>query len=158
MPKRSAGLLIYRRSAAGLEVMLVHPGGPLWSRKDAGAWSLPKGEYHAEEDPLETARREFLEETGFPAPDGRPLPLGEARLPSGKIVTAWAIEGNLNIDVITSNSFTMEWPPRSGKICEFPEVDRAGWFTLEQARDKIQPGQLPLLEKLAASTVLDTID
>jgi predicted NUDIX family NTP pyrophosphohydrolase len=146
---RSAGILLYRRRAGGPEVLLVHPGGPFWARRDEGAWSIPKGEYEASDDPLKAARREFEEELGRAAPDGEPVELGEIRQKSGKRVRAWALEGDLDPDQIASDTFTVEWPPRSGQTREFPEVDRAGWFTLEQARKKLNPGQVALLETLA---------
>jgi predicted NUDIX family NTP pyrophosphohydrolase len=151
MAKRSAGLLLYRRRAEGIEVLLAHPGGPFWKSKDAGAWSIPKGEYAEGEDPLAAARREFIEETGLDLPAGEPVALGEIRQPGGKTVIAWAIEGDCDPSAIRSNTFTLEWPPRSGKRAEFPEVDRAAWFPLDQARVMILQGQLPLLERLAAT-------
>jgi predicted NUDIX family NTP pyrophosphohydrolase len=150
MARRSAGILLHRPGAAGPEVLLVHPGGPFWAKKDAGAWSIPKGEYDDAEDPLACARREFAEELGSPPPDGtEPVALGEVRQKGGKVVVAWAIEGDIDADAITSNTFTMEWPPRSGAMREFPEVDRAGWFALDAAREKILPAQAPLLDRLA---------
>jgi predicted NUDIX family NTP pyrophosphohydrolase len=150
MARRSAGILLHRPGAAGPEVLLVHPGGPFWAKKDAGAWSIPKGEYDDAEDPLACARREFAEELGSPPPDGtEPVALGEVRQKGGKVVVAWAIEGDIDADAITSNTFTMEWPPRSGAMREFPEVDRAGWFALDAAREKILPAQEPLLDCLA---------
>jgi predicted NUDIX family NTP pyrophosphohydrolase len=130
-----------------LEVFLVHPGGPFWARKDAGAWSLAKGEYGPSEDPLEAAKREFQEETGFPA-EGEFLPLGDVRQPGGKQVTAWAFRGDFDPARLRSNRFTLEWPPRSGRWREFPEVDRGAWFTLAEARRRLHPGQRPLLETL----------
>jgi len=148
MAARSAGVILYRRSAGGLEVLLVHPGGPLWARRDAGAWSIPKGEYSDGEDPAAAARREFAEELGSPAPADFPIDLGDVRQRGGKLVHAWAAPGDLDASQIRSNTFTLEWPPRSGRIGEFPEVDRAQWFTLEQARERINPGQVPLLERL----------
>ncbi len=148
MPERSAGLLLYRARASGPEILLVHPGGPFWARKDDGAWSIPKGLYEEGEDPLLAARREFREEVGT-AVDGPFDPLGEFRLPSGKRLSVWAVEGDLDAGAITSNLFEMEWPPRSGKRAQFPEVDRAGWFSLEAARVKITKGQLPALEAFA---------
>jgi predicted NUDIX family NTP pyrophosphohydrolase len=147
MPKLSAGLLIFRRRDDRVEVLLVHPGGPFWANKDDGAWSLPKGEYTGPEDPLEAAKREFLEETGFMA-RGTFFPLGEARQPGGKRVTAWALEMEIDASAIRSNTFSLEWPPKSGKLREFPEVDRALWFTLPEARMKILKGQVYFLEKL----------
>ena len=149
MPKLSAGLLAYRRTGSGLEVLLVHPGGPFWVKKDEGAWSVPKGEYEPGEDALAVARREFEEEIGQAPPNGNePVPLGELRQSSGKVVSAWAIEGDLDVSEVRSNSFEMEWPPRSGRTQEFPEVDRAGWFGLDEARRKIHRGQLGFLDRL----------
>ncbi len=149
MPKLSAGLLVWRRTDDGIEVLIVHPGGPFWAKKDDGAWSVPKGEYEPSEDPLEVARREFEEEIGQPPPEeGEPEWLGELRQPSGKVVSAWAIEGDLDVSDVRSNTFEMEWPPRSGRTQEFPEVDRAGWFGLEEARRKILGGQLGFLDRL----------
>jgi predicted NUDIX family NTP pyrophosphohydrolase len=127
----------------------VHPGGPFWTRRDAGAWSIPKGEYEPGDDPLEAARREFEEELGSPPPDGEALALGEIKQKGGKLVCAWAIEGDLDHTDIKSNTFTVEWPPRSGSFRAFPEVDRAEWFTPEAAREKINPAQAVLLDRLA---------
>ncbi|MGH2856961.1 MAG: NUDIX domain-containing protein [Solirubrobacteraceae bacterium] len=146
--RRSAGILVYRQRGARLEVLLVHPGGPFWARRDAGAWSLPKGEYSQGEEPLAAARREFAEELGTPPPDGEPLDLGEVRQRSGKLVRAWALAGDLDVSKTSSNTFELEWPPRSGRIQEFPEVDRAGWFEPEQARVKLNPAQADLVERL----------
>jgi predicted NUDIX family NTP pyrophosphohydrolase len=148
MPKISAGLLVYRRVRGSVEVLLVHPGGPLWAGRDEGAWSIPKGEFGAGEDPLEVARREFAEELGQGPPPGSPDPLGELRQPSGKRVSAWALEGDLDVSEVTSNTFQMEWPPRSGVRGEFPEVDRAGWFDLDAARGKLLKGQVGFLDRL----------
>jgi predicted NUDIX family NTP pyrophosphohydrolase len=150
VPRRSAGILLHRGAPEALEVLLVHPGGPAWSGRDLGAWSIPKGEYTPDEDPLVAARREFAEELGTPAPDGEAVDLGEVRQRSGKVVRAWAIEGDLDAKTIESNTFLFEWPPRSGKRIEVPEVDRAEWFSIEQAREKINAGQVPLLERLEA--------
>lgn len=147
MRKRSAGLLLFRESRGVLEVLLVHPGGPFWARKDAGAWSIPKGEFDADEEPLAAARREFAEETGT-AVDGEFIELQPVRQPSGKVVHAWAVRADFDPAQLRSNTFSMEWPPKSGQLREFPEVDRAAWFALDQARAKIQPGQLPLLDQL----------
>jgi predicted NUDIX family NTP pyrophosphohydrolase len=148
MPKRSAGVLLYRRTGAGIEVLLAHPGGPFWKNKDEGAWSIPKGEYGDHEDPLAAARREFAEETGVTL-CGEFIPLGEVRQ-TGKIVTAWAVEGGFDqTAAVRSNTFSMPWPPGSGKLRVFPEIDRAEWFTLELARLKIVRGQAELLERLA---------
>jgi len=130
-------------------VFLVHPGGPFWAKKDAGSWTIPKGEYSAGEDPLDAAKREFREETGQ-AIDGLFQPLSEIRQAGGKIVTAWAVEGDIDPSTLRSNTFTVEWPPRSGKSRDFPEVDRGQWFTLAEARDKLLPAQCPLLDELAS--------
>ena len=144
MPKTSAGLLMFRRRAGRLEVMLVHPGGPLYAQKDLGVWSIPKGLVAKDEDPVDAARREFEEETGL-RPTGELWKLGEHSQPSGKLVTAWAFEGDCDPAIVVSNSFTMEWPPHSGRMQDFREVDRAAWFPLEEARRRILIGQLPLL-------------
>jgi predicted NUDIX family NTP pyrophosphohydrolase len=147
--KRSAGLLVYRRARGTVEVLLVHPGGPFWAKRDDGAWSLPKGEHGPDEDPFEVAVREFREEVGSDPPAGRsPVLLGELRQPSGKRVTAWALEGDLDAGTVRSNTFTIEWPPRSGRRQEFPEVDRAGWFDLDTARRKLVPGQVGFIDRL----------
>ncbi len=150
MPRRSAGLLVYRRSDRGAEVLLVHPGGPYWARRDDGVWSIPKGEYHPGEDPFEVAVREFGEEIGRPPPRTVPVALGELPQPGGKLVAAWALEGDLDVSSIRSNTFEVEWPPRSGLTREFPEVDRAAWFELETARRKLLPGQVGFLDRLSA--------
>lgn len=147
MPKESAGLLMYRRRGE-LEVLLVHPGGPLWAGKEDGAWTIPKGEIGPGEDPLAAARREFAEETGFASAPPF-LPLSPIRQRSGKIVHAWAFAGDCAPELLRSNTFTMEWPPRSGRQAEFPEIDRAAFFTLAAARPRINPAQLALLEELA---------
>ena len=149
MAKLSAGLLLYRRRGGALEVFLVHPGGPFWAKKDAGAWSIPKGETDPEEDHLAAARREFAEETGLQA-DGRFLPLTPIRQSGGKIVHAFALEGDFDPSTIQSNSFEIEWPPRSGRKRSFPEIDRAAWFSLDEARQKINPAQRALLDELQA--------
>jgi predicted NUDIX family NTP pyrophosphohydrolase len=149
MPKRSAGLLMYRRTANVLEIFLVHPGGPLWARKDKGAWTIPKGEYEQGENPLAAARREFEEETGFPAA-GEFLELGTIKQKSGKLVSAWAFEGDCNPADLTSNTCEIEWPPRSGHRIEIPEVDRGRWFSLEEAREYIREEQQTLLNNLRA--------
>ncbi len=143
----SAGLLLYRRRAQP-EVFLVHPGGPYWARKDLGAWSLPKGEFDSGEDPLEAAKREFREETGFTA-DGEFRALTPLEQRSGKLVHAWAVEGDCDPAHVRSNTFTMEWPPRSGRMQEFPEVDRAAWFSLADARRHIIAGQAGFIDELA---------
>jgi predicted NUDIX family NTP pyrophosphohydrolase len=147
---RSAGILLYRGSGPSLEVLLVHPGGPFWSRRDAGSWSIPKGEYGPGEEPLDAARREFTEELGSPPPAGGPADLGEVRLTSGKRIRAWALAGDLDPESITSNMFSLEWPPRSGQMQDFPEVDRAGWFAPEIARTKLNPAQAALVDRLQA--------
>jgi predicted NUDIX family NTP pyrophosphohydrolase len=147
MPQRSAGILLFRRTKGQAEVLLIHPGGPFWAKKDDGAWSMPKGLYEAGEDVLDAARREFLEETGN-VPSGILIPLGEFRLGS-KILIAFALEGDFDLGNFRSNSFTMEWPPKSGRTQEFPEADRAGWFTLAEARRKILKGQLSVLDALS---------
>lgn len=150
MPKRSAGLLVHRWVDGRPEVLLVHPGGPYWAKKDDGAWSLPKGEYEPDEDPLEVAIREFREELGVDPPESSsPMFLGEVRQPGGKLVSAWTLPGDLDVEVVRSNTFSMEWSPRSGRTAEFPEVDRAGWFDLETARRKLLAGQLGLLDRFA---------
>jgi predicted NUDIX family NTP pyrophosphohydrolase len=154
VPARSAGLLLYRGSGACIEVLLVHPGGPVWARRDAGAWSIPKGEYVDPEDPLAAARREFAEELGSPPPAGEAIPLGEVKQRSGKIVIAWAQQGDIDVTAVRSNTFEMEWPPRSGRMQEFPEVDRAGWFTIAQAREKLIPAQVELLDRLQSALAL----
>lgn len=147
MPKKSAGLLMYRRKNGVLQVFLVHPGGPFWEKKDLGAWSIPKGEYTPEEDPLSAAQREFHEETGLKA-HGPFTPLTPLKQPSGKIIQAWAFEGDCDPKSIKSNTFSMEWSPRSGNVQEFPEIDRGEWFDLEEATQKIQPGQVGFLLEL----------
>jgi predicted NUDIX family NTP pyrophosphohydrolase len=148
MPARSAGLLLYRSAAAGIDVLLAHPGGPFWARKDEGVWSIPKGEYDEGADALAAARREFGEETGLDVPAGEPWPLGEVTQRGGKRVTAWALEGDLDLTGASSNTFEMEWPRGSGRIAEFPEVDRVEWMPLERASVKILPAQAPFLERL----------
>ena len=144
----SAGILLHRRRDGELEVLLVHPGGPAWARRDRGAWSIPKGEYEPSEDGLAAARREFEEELGSPVPEGPVDDLGEVRQRSGKRVRAWALAGDFDASHITSNTVPFEWPPRSGQTIEIPEVDRAEWFNLAQAREKINVGQIPLLDRL----------
>jgi predicted NUDIX family NTP pyrophosphohydrolase len=147
--KISAGLLLYRWRSE-LEVFLVHPGGPFWSKKDAGAWSVAKGEIGQGEEPLQAAKREFLEETGFTI-DGEFHPLDAVRQSGGKVVQAWAIEADCDPSQVRSNRFSVEWPPKSGKIQDFPEVDRASWFNIEEARKRINPGQIGLLDQLISS-------
>jgi predicted NUDIX family NTP pyrophosphohydrolase len=145
--KRSAGLLVYRKRAGALEVFLVHPGGPFWAKKDAGAWTIPKGEIGEGEDELAAARREMAEETGF-APEGRFIPLPPIRQKAGKVVVAWAVESDCDPAKLTSIAFSMEWPPRSGRMAEFPEVDRGAWFGMAEARVKLLEAQLPFLDAL----------
>jgi predicted NUDIX family NTP pyrophosphohydrolase len=151
MPKRSAGLLLFKRDADALRVFLVHPGGPFWKKRDRGSWSIAKGEYGEGEDPRAVALREFEEETGVALPASTLIPLGEVHQAGGKIVTAWALEGEIDPAKIVSNTFEMIWPPKSGRRETFPEIDRAGWFTLAEAGEKILDGQRPLLERLAAA-------
>ena len=147
MGKTSAGLVMYRRRKEALEVFLVHPGGPFWSKKDLGAWSIPKGEYRADEDPLAAAKREFTEETGLQS--GKEfIELTPIKQAGGKVVRAWAFEGDADPTAITSNSFSLEWPPRSGRQQTFPEVDRAAWFSIEEATQRILKGQVPLFGEL----------
>jgi predicted NUDIX family NTP pyrophosphohydrolase len=158
--KRSAGILLYRRigEASGssspgattdrIEVLLAHPGGPFWSRRDAGAWSIPKGEYLDDELAEVAAKREFVEELGLPVPDGDLIPLGEARQKSGKLVTAWALEADLDPEVIVPGMFSMEWPKNSGAFQEIPEIDRVQWFTIGEARERITAGQQAFLDRL----------
>lgn len=149
MQKTSAGILMYRINNNAPEVLLVHPGGPFFRKKDAGAWSIPKGEIHEGEDPLAAGRREFEEETGC-RPEGSFLPLSPIKQKNGKIVLSWAVEGDCDAESIKSNTFSMEWPPKSGRMKEFPEVDRAAWLTIEEARRKINPAQAALLDELAS--------
>jgi predicted NUDIX family NTP pyrophosphohydrolase len=158
--RTSAGILLYRRAGVAgrgrdgqLEVLLVHPGGPFWARRDQGAWSIPKGEYEPGDDALEAARREFAEELGSPPPDVEPLDLGEVRQKSGKLVHAWAVEGDIDPSTTHSNTFTLEWPPRSGRTREYPEVDRVEWFTLDAAREKLNQAQTAFLDRLAEAGV-----
>lgn len=152
MAKRSAGLLVWRRRRdGGVEVLLGHPGGPLFARRDDHHWTVPKGEYLPDEEALAAAHREFAEELGVAPPDGDPIPLGEVVQRGGKIVTVWALEGDLDVTRIESNLFTMEWPPRSGRQQEFPELDRAAWFDLETARGKVFAAQEAFLDRLAAA-------
>jgi len=147
MSKQSAGLLMYRFHDGNLEIFLVHMGGPYWAKKDLGAWSIPKGEYESGEDPFEAAKREFLEETGFAA-IGKFTRLKDLKQPGGKVISVWAFEGDCDAKAIRSNTFSMEWPPRSGQFREFPEVDRAEWFRPEVAKEKILKGQRLFIEEL----------
>jgi len=156
MKKQSAGLLLYRtKNKNNVELLLVHPGGPFWAKKDQGAWSIPKGEFEEGEEPLAAAKREFAEELGIPAPAGEVSELGAAKQSSGKVVYAWAIEADIDTKQVKSNVFEMEWPPKSGKKQEFPEIDKARWLTVAVARQKLVKGQVPLLENLIATLGLD---
>jgi predicted NUDIX family NTP pyrophosphohydrolase len=153
MAKRSAGLLMYRRRDGGLEVLLVHPGGPFWAKKDLGAWSIPKGEYSEGEDPFHAARREFTEETGFDtgfAADRDFIDLGTIKQAGGKLVSVWAVKGDCDPAALHSNTCTIEWPPRSGRQLEIPEVDRAAWFGLGEAGERILKSQAPVIGLLIA--------
>ncbi len=147
----SAGILLWRRREGRLEVLLAHPGGPFFARKDAGVWSVPKGEVEPGKDPIAVARREFAEETGHELPEGPMLDLGEVRQRGGKLVRAWAVQGDLDPASARSNTFELEWPPRSGRIQTFPEVDRVEWFELDEARERINPAQAAFLDRLADS-------
>ena len=148
MPRTSAGLLLFRRSP-DVEVLLGHMGGPFWARKDDGAWSIPKGEYGDGEDPFAVARREFEEELGSPVPASQFISLGAVKAASGKVLTVWAAEGAFDVATAVSNTFELEWPPRSGRVQTFPEIDRAAWFGLDEARRKVVKGQVPHLDRLA---------
>ena len=150
MAKTSAGILLHRSGNAGTEVLLVHPGGPFWAKKDLGAWSIPKGEVDGDEDPRACALREFAEETGTRPPDGALDELGSVKLKGGKLVLAFAAAGDLDPAGIRSNTFELEWPPRSGRTQAFPEIDRAGWFGLDEARAKLNPAQAELVDRLEA--------
>jgi predicted NUDIX family NTP pyrophosphohydrolase len=154
-PKRSAGILLYRRQGLHAEVLLTHPGGPFWSKKDLGAWFIPKCELEGDEEPLAAARREFREEVGSEPPTGEPLELGSVKNKSGKLILAWALEGDLDLATFKSNTFSLEWPPRSGKIQQFPEVDRVSFFSLTDAAVKLHPAELPLLERLVTLAQLE---
>ena len=147
MGKQSAGILMFRRTADVVEVFLVHPGGPFWAGKDLASWSIPKGEFGPDEDPLDAAKREFQEETSCQTV-GTLTPLGSLKQPSGKVIHAWAMEGNIDASAVHSNTFTMEWPPKSGKMQTFPEIDRAAWFDADTARAKLHKGLIPFIDKL----------
>jgi len=154
MPKSSAGLLMFRRPNGALQILLAHPGGPFWAKKDDGAWTVPKGEYESSEDPLEAAKREFAEETGF-VPKGPFLPLGSLKQPSGKVVSVWAFESDCDPSTLASNTFELEWPPKSGRKASFPEIDRVAWFGIAEARAKLLKGQggfLHALEKFLSAS------
>jgi predicted NUDIX family NTP pyrophosphohydrolase len=152
MAKVSAGILLFRRRPSGVEVMLVHPGGPFWAKKDAGAWSIPKGLADEGEGLLEAAKREFFEETGV-AVDGEFLDLGAHKQPGGKTIVAWACEADFDAATLRSNTFSLEWPPRSGKTAQFPEIDRAAWLSIDEALMKINKGQKPIIEGLEATII-----
>jgi predicted NUDIX family NTP pyrophosphohydrolase len=151
MPKRSAGLLVYRLRDGVVEVLIGHPGGPFWARKDDGAWSIPKGEYAEDEDPWAAAQREFSEEIGLAPPDGPRIDMAPLRQPGGKVVTAFAVRGDLDVSDSVSNTFELEWPEGSGTVRQYPEIDRVGWFSVTQARTKLLKGQLPLLDLLMSN-------
>ncbi len=148
MTAQSAGLVLYRQRDGKLEVLLVHPGGPFWQKRDDGVWSIPKGEFAENETGIDVARREFQEELGVPAPDGELTGLGAVRQAGGKIVHAWAMPGDLDVTRLTSNTFALEWPPRSRKMQQFPEVDRAAWFSLDAVRGKMLPAQRAFIDRL----------
>lgn len=152
MPVLSAGLLLHRRRGDDVEVLIGHPGGPFWARKDDGAWSIPKGEYTSGEDPWEVARREFAEELGCPAPDGPVLDLGAVRQPSGKVLMVFAVRADLDVSGARSNTFTLEWPKGSGRLQEFPEIDRVAWLGIRQAQVKLLKGQRVFLDRLVEQT------
>lgn len=151
MPKLSAGILLHRNAGEQVEVLLGHPGGPFWARRDAGAWTVPKGEYDPGEDPWQAARREFAEELGTPVPDGPVLALGQVRQPAGKLLTVFAVRADLDVAGFHSNTFTLEWPKGSGRLREFPELDRVAWLTPADARLKILVGQRVFLDRLVAA-------
>lgn len=154
MPKLSAGVLLYRTRDGVVEVLIAHPGGPFWARKDDGAWSIPKGEYTDGEDPWTVAQREFHEELGLKLPAGPRIDFGALKQPSGKVITAFAVEGDLDVTDAHSNTFELEWPKGSGRMREFPEVDRVGWFAVARARAKLLKGQRPFLDRLMAHSAL----
>jgi predicted NUDIX family NTP pyrophosphohydrolase len=156
MAATSAGLLIYRREASGWQVLAGHPGGPFWAKRDAGAWSIPKGEHDPDEEPLDAARREFQEELGVAPPDGAVLDLGTARLKSGKAIRAFAVEGDVDPATVVPGEFDMEWPPKSGRIARFPEIDRVEWFFVDEARGRLNPGQVVFLDRLLSALHADT--
>ena len=157
MPRLSAGVLLYRTRDGVVEVLLAHPGGPFWARKDDGAWSIPKGEYTDGEDPWAAARREFFEELTLPVPDGTRIEFGSLKQPGGKVVNAFAVQGDLDVTDARSNTFEMEWPKGSDTMREFPEVDRVGWFTVAQARTKLLKGQRTFLDRLMAHPALSRL-
>lgn len=155
MAKLSAGVLLYRKKDKDYEVLLGHPGGPFYWKKDNGVWSIPKGEFDEGEDPLAAAKREFEEEIGSPPPSGDMKEVGSIRLSNGKIIYAWALEGDMDVSNVASNNFELEWPPKSGNMQKFPEIDRAGWFSLPEAAAKITKSQIPLLNRLVELLKLD---
>lgn len=150
MSKTSAALLVYRVAGGSLELLLGHMGGPFWAKKDDGAWSIPKGEYGPDEEPIDAARREFTEETGLPVPEGDHLELGEFRQGSGKVITAFAVEADPNLDGFAPGTFSLQWPPRSGRMQDFPELDRIAWLDLEAAGRALVKGQVPIVTAVAA--------
>ena len=149
--RRSAGILLYRRGPAGVEVLLAHPGGPIWAKRDAGVWTVPKGEIETGEEAWDVARREFAEETGHPPPDGPAIDLGEIRQKGGKLVVAWALEGDLDPVTAQSNTFPFQWPPRSGRWITVPEIDRVEWFAPDEARNRLKETQIPFVDRLEAA-------
>lgn len=149
MAVQSAGILVYRKTGNGIEVMLGHPGGPYWAKKDKGSWSIPKGVYKDNEAPLEAAKREFREEIGQACPEGEFIDLGSIKLASGKIISAWAIEGDLDVSIIKSNLFELEWPPKSGQLQQYPEIDQANWYPIDKAPEKLHKGQSEFIGRLA---------
>jgi predicted NUDIX family NTP pyrophosphohydrolase len=153
--RTSAGILLWRLGGHGLEVLLAHQGGPFWAKKDLGHWTIPKGEVEQGEELLAVARREFWEETGHEVPDGRLVDLGQIRQKSGKLVRAWAVEGDLDPSKAVSNTFDLEWPPRSGRVQSFPEIDRVEWFELAEARRRLKAAQVPFLDRLQAALAAD---
>jgi predicted NUDIX family NTP pyrophosphohydrolase len=157
MVKKSAGILAYRKTDSNYEVFLVHPGGPYWAKKDLSSWSIPKGEFEDEEDPLAAAKREFREETGFEI-KGEFFSLEPVKQPGGKIIFTWAVEADFDASKVSSNTFEMEWPPKTGRMQEFPEVDRGEWFVMEAARRKLLKGQIPILGKLAEKLGIEFIN
>lgn len=157
MPRHSAGILLHRKGSTGVEVFLVHPGGPFWARKDVAAWSVPKGEYDEAEDPLAAAKREFAEETNLALPPGELRELGEVKY-NNKIVRVWALEGSVDARRVKSNTIKLEWPPKTGRIQEFPEVDRAGWYPLAAAKEKLVKGQVPLIDMLQEYLGIESTD
>jgi predicted NUDIX family NTP pyrophosphohydrolase len=155
MKKQSAGILLYRKRGAAVEVLVGHAGGPFWGKKDAGAWSIPKGEFEADEEPKAAARREFEEELGIPAPEGELLDLGSIKRKDGKTIYVWALEGDADPEKLTSNTFDLEWPPKSGQIQQFPEFDKAAWLPIHKAGPKLHKGQSEFIDRLAEKLGVD---